>query len=355
MDILDYPLEILAQIKAKQFKNNIQMRGILYKKMSSLLKQNISVKDIIDALMNVEAKKPKASRTPVYYFLVHAKKTIDKGDSFSKSLKGWVSDNEYSLIAAGDKSGDLSKSFEMAVDLTEKIQDAKKQIMAAAAYPVTILLVAILVLYGFSIQLLPVLESIVPVEQWPSSSQDLYYLANFVNQNILYIFIGLGVGAVVIAKSMSLWTGKIRDKVDNYPPYSSYKDFQSAIFLISLSTLLKAGISLRESIALMHDQGNKYVKSHLSQALKNLEKGVSGGKALNIPFMGSGGDDVEIYGMASDFDEAMEELGNQFIKKQINKIVAIMVIFKYVTMFGMAGIILWIFLAFFDITGALNS
>jgi type II secretory pathway component PulF len=348
---LYFESEFNKKLKKAKFKTNIKVRLKLYKKMASLIKQGLSIKDIIEEISKVQKK----NNSPEYHFLTHVSKEMQKGKSFSGSLKGWTTDNELLLIQSGEQSGDLEKSFRMAIKLTLQLKEINSTIKSQAAYPFALLILLLGVLYFFSVEIFPALTGIAPVADWPESPRTLYNLTYFVRSNILLIFAGIFAVSFVVYKSLGRLTGPVRDALDKYPPFSLYKDIQASVFLISVATLMVAQVSLQESILSLKKQSNKYIKGKMDIILGRLQKGLSGGEALNTKFMGDSGPDVEIYGKAADFEAAMLALGDEIIEDKLEKIKKVMGGFKLFMMVIFGIIIAWMFLSFFDVTSSMNN
>jgi len=54
--------------------------------------------------------------------------------------------------------------------------------------------------------------------------------------------------ALGIISRLPIWTGNVRRFLDKYPPWVLYRDFSGAMLIVSLSTLMRSGVSLRSSL-----------------------------------------------------------------------------------------------------------
>lgn len=342
--------EFYKDRKKNSFKRNIKLRISLYKKISSLLRQSMSMKDIVGEI----TKAKKKENTPDYYFLRNVQIEMEKGKDFSDSIVGWVTDNELQLIRAGEKSGDLEKSFSMAIKLTLRLKEIKSRIIKETAYPIVLFIMAIVMMYGLSVSIMPALIETSNPENWPQMSKNLYLTTNFIRDNIFFIIIILIVLFFSISYSMGKLKGDIRKKLDKIPPYKLYKDIQSSIFLISLSTLLNAQVSLKESILNLKKQANPYLETKLNEMIKRIDKGYEPGQSINTEFMGSIGSDIQIYSKAADFENAMLELGEEAMEEKLESISRTMSILRFLMLILIGGIIFWVFMSFFEITSTIN-
>lgn len=344
------------KLKMSSFKRNNRTRLKLYKKIASLVRQDMSIKDIVDELIN--AKKSgtrKDKRSVELVFLEYVKVGMTKGKSFSDSLVGWVTNNEHQLIAAGEKSGDLENAFSMASNLTERVADTQKRVRGTLIIPSFLLIGSVGIMSFLSRKIMPALTQLLPIERWPAEARFFNSVTSFVDS---YIFVILGFMVVtifVIFRSFSRLTGPARDILDKFPLFVAYRDIQSSIFLISLSTLLNAQISLKDSILAIKRGSNKYIDYKLTEMIANIEKGMSPGKSINTSFFGETGSDIEIYSKASNFEEALYALGQENMDEKVEKIEGSFAALKYGLMFFVAGIIMFTFITFFGVSGEVGS
>lgn len=335
--------------KRRSFKNNIKIRMKLYKKMASLLKQSMSIKDIV-----AEILRAKNDDSPEIHFLKNIQVGMEKGKDFSDSIVGWVTDNELQLIRAGEKSGDLEKSFKMAIKLTQRLKEIKTRIIKETAYPAVLFVLAIAMMFGLSVSIMPALIETSNPENWPTTSKNLYLTTNFIRDNIFFIILFLTLITTLISYSLGKYVGVLREKLDKIPPYTIYKEIQSSIFLISLSTLLSAQVSLKESIVNLKKQASPYLKGKLNEMIKRIDKGDEPGKSISTDFMGKIKSDIQIYSKAADFEEAMLELGEEAMEERLETISRNMSILRFLMLLLIGGVIFWVFLSFFEITGTIQ-
>lgn len=345
-----YNSEFYFNYKRNKFKRDLKLRTKVYKKLGSLIKQSLSIKDIIIEITNIKDME----NTPEYFFLKNIQKQMQKGKSFTDSVVGWVSDNELQLIKAGEKSGDLEKSFSMAIKLTTRLKEIKKRIYSEAAYPAILILASLGLLYGLSTNIMPSLTGISNPNDWPSMSKNLYLLSYFVEKNIFYIFLILLSLSSLITYTLPKLTGNIRDRLDSFPPYSTYKVLQSSIFLISLSTLLNAQITLKESILNLKKQANPYVSNKLKVMIKRIDKGETPGKSINTEFMGKAGADIEIYSKAADFEKALLDLGDENMDDTLDVISQSMSLFRVLMLVLIGALVGWVVLSFFEVANTVK-
>ena len=70
-----------------------------------------------------------------------------------------------------------------------------------------------------------------------------------------------------ISRLLPVWTGQLRKLADALPLFSLYKQWTGLGFLISLSALLKAGVSLREALEKLERRSTRYTAERLQAVL----------------------------------------------------------------------------------------
>uniref|UniRef100_UPI002D79F5D0 type II secretion system F family protein n=2 Tax=Burkholderiales TaxID=80840 RepID=UPI002D79F5D0 len=118
-----------------------------------------------------EGKKPKDPRAIVIHDCMMG---VADGQRLSAVLAKWTNYQETSLIAAGEKSGNLKKAF----DDTIRVITAKRQILGAVltatVYPVVLFSLACVLLNMVANQLVPKLAKTTNPETWEGAAALLY-------------------------------------------------------------------------------------------------------------------------------------------------------------------------------------
>jgi len=90
--------------------------------------------------------------------LIDIKLQIDNGNSFSSALKIYRNEfsNQYiNLIEAGEQSGCLTEMIQQLISYEEKITQLKSKILKSMIYPVSVIIIAILLFIGLVIFVIP--------------------------------------------------------------------------------------------------------------------------------------------------------------------------------------------------------
>lgn len=336
---------------ANSFLKNMKRRKMIFEKYQVLLENGLTYMQITER-MYARMKKP---NSPEGYFLQHIMENLSEGKSFAEALNGWATANEITIISACESAGSPAKGFEQCVELMEKLIEMRSVIISSSIYPGFLMLALLGVIMGFAKGMVPILSDFSDPDTWPSHAKTLRDFTTWITDNIIMVIIGLiGLGYGMM-KSLPTFTGTIRDKfLDKIPPYSLYKEIQAGLFLSSLSTLLKSGMTFANSLEFIESEAPKYVQDKIVEVIDNTNEGRSEGEAINIEFIGDVGDDIEDFSMGSDIGTAMAKLGDAVVKEKIDKIKASAGLLKFFAMIIVFVMVIWSYISFISITQSLD-
>jgi type II secretory pathway component PulF len=181
---------------------------------------------------------------------------------------------EQSLIDATQSAGDgaMADGLQFLAQTVEKVDRMRATLTKAIVYPVFLLLMFSSMLTVFSRLAVPVLVELMAPEKWPPLGQVLFYTSQLVTQRGLLL---LGVLLLVLELflfSLPRWTGPLRRKLDDYFPYNIYRDFSGSLLLVSLASMMNAGVSLRTSLTRTQSFATPWMRWHVRKILLNLSR-----------------------------------------------------------------------------------
>jgi len=333
---------------AKLFMTTKTRLGI-YKKISAYIEDQVSIDIILKTLYEEYLKV--SSIDPRGIMLLDWYNSIVNGKKLFEAMAGWAPPGEQMMIQASEMKGDLSEGFDNAYDSTKSAQDMKKEIMVAVTYPGMLFGMLFTIIYVFSTQAIPKLVAIKPPSEWPDESKSLYELSHFVETKWFLVLIVFVIAAFFCSWSTKNLIGPIRYALDKLPPWSIYKSFQSSVFLISLSAMMKSGSGLVESIEKMKNISPKYINYHLEIMTDNFENGKRTGEALSGSFLDKETRiDIRIFSKTGKIQESMDAIGRNSIKNSIENINKASGLLNLIAMCMVAGFIAWVYYSFFLLT-----
>lgn len=326
----------------KMFSFGLAKRIALYERLADFLDNRFPVEDALEVIA-LRYKNNKDYRAVV---ISEWRRKMAAGQKFSDAIKSQVPADERVLIAAGENSGGgLPQGLREAIRLSQAIAKIKGTIIAGSIYPAILFTLILGALAGFSVKISPVFQTILPLEYWPDSGKTLNSISEFIVSQwwfILAIVVGLG---YIITISLPRWTGSIREVADKFPPYSIYKEYNAASFLIALSSMMMAGVSLNEAMQKIQEKAAPWMRHHVSKMLKKLRvAGSDYGKALDTGLLDKEvAGDLQDYAKLSSFEKAVYGIGQKTLETTVKSIDGKMSALRYLMMVGAAGMILWIF------------
>jgi len=259
------PLHYLMKITArKELRKN---RADLYYDIATSLEDRVPLFTTFRKY-EARARRRKPGEALVYLDMLRA---LGSG-SMTKAFKNIAPNSELLMIDALQSAGDIK----MAEGLKFLSQTAEKtDAMAAAAskavkYPVSMLVVFAAMLTGFSLHIVPILTTLLPPEKWPFLGRILYTISQLITNYGFYSVMTLAAAIAAFIYSLPRWHGRGRQFVDKFLPYRFYRDYYGAMLVVSLSMLLRSGVSLRSSLDRSLAFSNPWMRFHIRRILKTL-------------------------------------------------------------------------------------
>ncbi|WAC71859.1 hypothetical protein OU995_20055 [Roseateles sp. SL47] len=261
MQILDW---ILFHTAARRLK---QRRADFYYDLASALEDKVPLFTI---LRKYEARSRGRSRGDALLFRHMLREAM--GGSLSQALIGVVPTTELILIDAIQGSGDagLSRGLYFLSETVEKVDRMFRTVRKAVVYPIILMVLFAGLLTGFSLFAVPILADLLPPERWPALGKVLYAVSYAVSHYGILMALALVAGLVAFALSLSRWQGHVRRRLDKWAPYSLYRDFAGAMLIVSISSLMRAGVSLRSSLERAARFSSPWMRWHLREILARL-------------------------------------------------------------------------------------
>lgn len=233
------------------------------------------------------------------------------------------------LIASGEQSGSLDIMLRRLSEFIEKIVKLRAQVKQAMIYPTAIFSFSILVAIFMLWKVIPVFASIF-IElgaKLPSLTAVVVGLSNFVQKNILFIFLGI-VGLIFFVRyyrgtKQGRWT---TDRLLLKIPIVGKLLQKVAISRITrtMATLISGGVPMLESLKIVAStSGNVLIEKQLMDARKLVSEGKSLTEALkesgNFPLMMT--QMVNVGEATGTLDEMLSKLAN-FYDDEVDTAVA---------------------------------
>jgi type II secretory pathway component PulF len=324
-------------------------RAEFYEMMGSLIKDGKPLDSALRELQN----RFKQKKRPMGVLLRVWSQAMSEGKKFAQAMEGYTTETERTVLAAGERSGDLTKGFEQAAAIARSTAAIKATLRAELSAPIIQTMVLLAMLIGFSVEIAPQLRHSIPDWAFDGSQRALFTLSSVVAKVWYYVLPAIGLALYAAVWSMSRYTGAVRRYLDRLPPWSVYKIHASATFMISLSALIKAGVPVDSAIQFIKKQSDPWMREHLSVMVGRLKAGEEQGAAMDTGLLSDRvADMVAIYSKTANFDAAISNIGQMAMDDGLSNIKAIAATGRTVSIIAIGAMTAWIFLAMMGIGDA---
>ena len=348
---------IIRMLRRFGFGSKSRLR--IYRKIATMVKYGIPLQRVLEMLYmqaSVNGQKPKCNNAIIMRAWI---REIKNGHPLSVAAGPWIPDNERMMIEAGEESQSLPDSLEDLVQITQGMQKIRATVIGGVIYPIVLLgfICGVLTLFGNNV--FPAFDSVYPMEEWTGMAGSMAGLANFVENYLFLVIAGIGAMFAVITYSFPRWTGKSRLYVENIPPWSIYRLVSGAGFLMSLGALINSGVQTSRALEKIGKHANPWLKERISGTLHYVYSGLNVGKAMkkagyNYPDKELI-EDLVVYADLPSFSEMLDILGKEWLTDTTDKVGKQTKILNGVALFGLFGIIAWLFTGLYAIVDQITQ
>ncbi len=338
------------------FSNEARLK--LYRKIASLMRNRFSLMSALDMLHDSASDGGKSPGEPMAIAIACWGRALNNGLTFSDALKGWAPDRERLMLSVGDVS-DLEGALLNLIRVTEGSTKMIRPIIGAIAYPTFLFLMAVLIIYGIGVYMVPPMLDAAPGVRWRGLAKDLVDVSAWIQEYWLVAFSALPVTMLIIYLTIGIWTGPIRAIIDNMPPYSLYKVFVGISWLLALSALVKGGTPVSTAMRALRRDATRYLKERIDKTLVFINNGDN----LGIALKKTGLDfpdkeviaDLKIYSELDNFEEALESLANQWLEESVYLIEQKAALLNMAAILSVGGVIAWAVMGTFEMQDQITS
>lgn len=314
----------LFKLEGKKLKRSI------YDKLAVQLEYGINLKDALNEL----TKRAKRNNKSVAEFVLKdIKSKVSNGKTFADAVKSWVPALDYTIIFSAEKAGKLPEILRLINDIDDMKSDLKKQFLGGLISPAILLAAVYGLLFYLGKYALP---SILQITKHVSGfAVILIYMTKFTDSIWLFLVPVIVIALVIaIIYSFPVLTGDVRKKLDNIFPWTIYRKFTGAIWLIGLSGLISAGVNETQALKEMTDYSNNYLKERLKTFYKGMQNGLNLGEAMqnsgfDFPDKDTV-DDIVVFSNFPEFDKKLNLISKANIKETKEKISAVSKILSFI-------------------------
>ena len=331
----------------------------IWRKLVSLLKNDFTLVNALNRLQMIESHGGAKPNEPFAICMREWEKNLERGMSFSDATRGWIPAEETLLLTSGNMS-----SLIVALENVGRIIVANKRIgsavFSAIAYPVLLLVLVFAIIIMVGLYLVPPLSAVAGDNMvWSGGAASLIWLSNLAGKYWKVFSIALVIFGVFIWWSLPRLSGRLRAFVDNLPPWNIYKIRLSVSWMMSLSAMVAAGVTIPDAMRMLADNANRYLRNILEETLHYIANGDNLGTALQNTGMNFPNNeligDMTIYADMNDFDENLTQISNDYLENSVKKIESLAETLNTVGIILISAVIAWIVMGTFQMQDQITA
>ena len=356
-------MERLEKLYAKfVFRTNTSKRMATCRKLASLLRNDFTLMNALGRIEMIESRGGKKPGEPFAIVMREWQKNLERGMSFSEATRGWVPPEETLLLTSGNISN-LAVALDNVGRVVEGSGRISRAMASAVAYPLFLFALTFGIIIMVGLYLVPPLaEAAGDGVIWRGAAASLIWLSQAAYKYWFVVVMAAAAIVGVIWISLPNWAGRARAVADKLPPWNVYKIRVSVSWLMSLSAMVAAGMTVPDAMRMLADNGNRYLRARLSAALRYIANGDNLGVALANTGLDFPNDeiigDLAIYADMNGFDQNLSRVANDYLDQSVRRMEAISSTLNSIGIILVSAIIAWVVLGTFQmqdqITAALS-
>ncbi len=290
-------------------------RKMLYQQLASQLDNG---RPLVEAMEDFRDRLARRGRKGLAQAMREATSCLKDGKTFVQSMGPTLSPMERSVLASGEKAGQLTNSMRLVLDVRDRVTRIQRKVMSYFTAPIVYLITLLASLYVIGSSVVPPLAQVVPVSKWTGWAYGMYLMGAVATGWGMVITVSLLVvlGATVIW-SLPRWTGRGRAFCDQYVfPYNVYREVQGFAWLLSFTALLRAGVPDTTALQDQLTSASPWLASRLRPVMIGLRDGLNLSAALRRTGLGFPSigliDEVAAYMNFPDFPEKIDNVARDY-------------------------------------------
>lgn len=239
------------------------------------------------------------------------------GGSFTTALTDMAPASDLMILEASERTGEMPDGLRFLADAVRQQRVMRKTLTGALAQPSVLFVIIMVIMLGFAAYLTPILVQVVPVEKWPLPGRIARNLSQTLYDHFWFLAtLSLGGGSWFIY-TLPRWTGRGRMWADRVLPWSVYRDFNGAMFLVAFSGQVRHGVGVKEALVSLRMTASPWLSWQIGHVLQRLDRFPDQpGKALNSGlFSPELALRIEDFARRSTFEVALHKVGQSVIER----------------------------------------
>lgn len=294
----------------------------------------------------------KARRSPLAITFGLVLDRLYTGQALGSALRGLAPAEEVLLIAGGQDSGQLAQTLPLCVDLIEAKREIVGSLVQALAYPALLLGMLVVLVVVIAVHVMPNISMLVDPSRLTGAAATMHALsASIASPAGLVVGVLFGLLLLLSLASLPHWTGPLRLRVENLPPWSFYRLVVGSVWLFTVATLMRGGMQLNQIFEAQ--LGTTNLSSWLRERVQAVQAEQALGKGLGEALADSGMrfpdeemvEDLCMYSKLPRFHEQLDSMARDWLVNGVATITRQAKVLNIVCLLAIVGLLCGVALA----------
>jgi len=254
-------------------------RAEFYRDFAEMYQRNEAMVSFLEGeIANAQLTRQR-SRARALRVVLHRHQDGEHASRVSHLLEGVVPRSDAMLLTAVDRAADKPQALRALADAIDKQQQMVRLMLSYSALP-TITVPICYALISLLGKVILVIDEATPVYAqdalWEGMNGWARVIAMFAQAWGAQTLLALGLALGVVLWSLPRWRGASRLRVEAWPIYGLYRDFQAGMLFSSMAMMLKTGETLQGSIDDVTQRASPWMRWHLGRVVDALEESPTG-------------------------------------------------------------------------------
>jgi type II secretory pathway component PulF len=254
-------------------------RAEFYRDFAEMYQRNEAMVSFLEGEIANAALTRQRSRARALRIVLGRHQDGDHASRVSHLLEGVVPRSDGLLLAAVDRAADKPQALRALADAIDKQQRMQRLMLAYSALPAVTLPICcgLIALLG---KVILVIDDATPVYAqealWEGMNGWARDIALFAQAWGPLTVLALAIALGAVLWSLPRWRGAARLRVEGWPIYGLYRDFQAGLLFSSMAMMLKTGETLQGSIDDVTQRASPWMRWHLGRVVDALDENPTG-------------------------------------------------------------------------------
>jgi type II secretory pathway component PulF len=254
-------------------------RAEFYRDFAEMYQRNEAMVSFLEGEIANASLTRQRSRARALRLVLHRHQDGDHASRISHLLEGVVPRSDGLLLAAVDRAADKPQALRALAEAIDKQQQMLRLVLSYSALPAVTIPICFALIALLGKVILVIDDATPPYAQealWEGMNGWARALALFAQDWGAQLVVALGAALAAVLWSLPRWRGAARLRVEGWPIYGLYRDFQAGMLLSSMAMMLRTGETLQGSIDDVTQRASPWMRWHLGRVVDALEESPTG-------------------------------------------------------------------------------